>query len=162
MERGLHWVMGDLGPTQYLGRSSIVDLWVVLAIGTVSLLLIARPLDLLSLGEEQAADLGIQPETTRWVALITASLVTAAVVAAAGPIGFVGLIVPHMVRRVHGAGHRRLLPLAVLAGAIFLMLADTVARVALGAERLPVGVVTALLGGPFFLFLLRRRGGISR
>lgn len=154
---GLQWVMGDLGPTQYLGRTVVRDLAVVLAIGFVALSVLARSLDLLALGDEEAADLGVQPARLRVGVLVTASIVTAAVVAAAGPIGFIGLIVPHTVRRWHGVSHRRLLPLAVLLGAIFLMAADTVARCAVPDRVIPVGVVTALLGGPFFIGLLRRR-----
>ncbi len=159
VERGLLWVMGDLGPTQYLGRSVIPFLWLVLVLGLGTLLFVARGLDLLALGDEEAADLGVHPASLRWCALLTASLITAAVVAAAGPIGFVGLIVPHTVRRWCGVSHRRVLPLAAIAGAVFLMVADTIARVSLGSSTLPVGVVTALLGGPFFLLLLRQRGG---
>ena len=159
VELGLHWVMGNLGPEQYLGKTWVRDMWIVLTIGLVTLLLSARSLDLLVLGDEEAADLGVRPEPLRWLILVGASLVTAAVVAAAGPIGFVGLIVPHSVRRLHGSSHRRVLPFAVLAGALFLMIADTLARVAIGGRVLPVGVVTALLGGPFFLARLRRRRG---
>ncbi len=164
MERsvGLSWVMGDLGPTRYLGFPSttiLPEIALVLALGVVTLLAIARPLDLLALGDEEAADLGIRPAMVRWVALVTASLVTAALVAAAGPIGFVGLIVPHTVRRLHGASHRRLIPTAVLAGAAFLMICDTIARSAIPGRALPVGIITAFIGAPFFLVLLRRGRG---
>lgn len=159
---GLSWVMGDLGPLQYAlpgGGTRIPEILLVLALGIVTLLGISRSLDLVALGEDEAADLGIRPSSVRWAALLTGSLVTAAVVALAGPIGFIGLIIPHAVRRLGGASHRRLIPLAVLAGAVFLMVCDTIARSAIPGRALPVGIVTAFIGAPFFLVLLRRGGG---
>jgi len=162
---GLSWVMGDLSPVQYSrpdGSTRIPELYLALAIGAATLGAIARSLDLVALGEEEAADLGIRPAAVRWAALLTGSLITAAVVALAGPIGFIGLIVPHAMRRVVGASHRRLIPLAIVVGAALLMVSDTIARTAIPGRALPVGIVTAFIGAPFFLGLLRRGGGRAR
>ncbi len=116
----------------------------------------ARGLDLLSLGEENAWQLGVDVDRVRRVAFLGSSLLVGAVVAVSGMIGFVGLIVPHTLRAILGADHRLLLPASALGGAIFLLLADTIARSAAAGVEIPVGVVTALTGGPFFLYLLRR------
>lgn len=116
----------------------------------------ARALDLLQLGEREAAQLGLPVEAFKAVCLLAATLATAAAVASAGVIGFVGLLVPHAVRLAVGPAHARLLPLAVVWGAIFLVLADLVARGLTAPVDLPVGVVTAVLGAPAFLWLLRR------
>ena len=116
------------------------------------------------LGEEGAATLGIDVERLKIILVVVATLVTAAAVSVSGLIGFVGLIVPHIVRLVWGAGHRLLLPASLFAGAIFLILADGLARTVLRTGEIPVGVLTALCGAPFFLFLLRRskRGYLLR
>ena len=119
--------------------------------------LYARELDILAMGDLQAVQVGVDLERVRLVLLIGASLLTAAAVAVSGVIGFVGLIVPHLVRMTAGAEHRRLLPLSALLGAVVLLWSDVLARILLpGGEELPVGVVTALLGGPFFCVLLKR------
>ena len=120
-----------------------------------ALLAYARDLNVLLLGEEDARTLGIEVERTKRVLLGVSAIITAAAVAVAGVIGFVGLIVPHVMRLVVGPDHRLLLPTSALAGATFLVATDTVARA--GAAELPVGIVTAALGAPFFLYLLRRR-----
>jgi iron complex transport system permease protein len=117
----------------------------------------AHRLNLLSLGEETAAHLGVRVERATWAAIAVASLATAAAVAFAGIIGFVGLIVPHGLRLVFGPDHRLLVPGAALGGAAFLVLADAGARTLLQPVQLPVGVLTAGIGGPFFLVLLWRR-----
>jgi iron complex transport system permease protein len=111
----------------------------------------------MQLGEEQAQQLGIDVEKLKLVLLTAATLVTAAAVSFVGIIGFVGIIIPHAVRLIWGPDHRFLLPLSVLTGAVFLILADLVARTALAPMEIPIGVVTAICGAPFFLFLLRRR-----
>ncbi len=116
----------------------------------------ARPLNLLLLDEEQAQQLGIDVERVKRVVVVAATLVTAAAVAFNGLIGFVGLIVPHAARFLVGHDHRRLFPLVALGGAGFLMLADLLARTIIAPEELPLGVVTAFAGAPFFLYLLRR------
>jgi len=115
----------------------------------------ARELNLMLLGEEEAAALGVEVERTKRLLLAVASVLTGAAVAVSGVIGFVGLVVPHLLRLVVGPDHRVLLPTSAVAGAVFLVLTDAVTR--LGGAELPVGVVTAALGAPFFLFLLRRR-----
>ncbi len=113
----------------------------------------------LSLGEEGAAQLGVDVARTRRAAFVASSLLIGAAVSVSGMIGFVGLIVPHVARLLLGADHRLLLPASVLLGGCFLVAADTLARTAFGAVEIPVGVVTALCGGPFFIYLLRREGG---
>src|SRR5690606_6121550 len=117
---------------------------------------LARPLDLLAVGEETAHYLGADVERVKRVSFAVASLITAAGVAVAGVIGFVGLVVPHAIRLLVGPGHRLLLPLSFLAGAAFLTVADLLARVALAPSEVPIGVVTAFVGVPAFLVLLRR------
>jgi len=132
-----------------------------LAAGVAVLLLHARVLNVLQLDEEQATQLGIDVPRTRIIVLAAASLVAATAVAMAGVIGFVGLIVPHITRLIFGGDYRRLLPLAALLGAAFLIAADVLARVALRPQEVPVGIITAIVGGPFFLSLMRaRRGGL--
>lgn len=132
-----------------------------LAVGMAVLLLHARVLNVLQLDEEQATQLGIDVPRTRIIVLAAASLVAATAVAMAGVIGFVGLIVPHITRLIFGGDYRRLLPLAALLGATFLIAADVLARVALRPQEVPVGIITAIVGGPFFLSLMRaRRGGL--
>lgn len=118
---------------------------------------LGRNLDALALGEEAAAAVGADVERVKRSAYLLASLLAAATVSVAGVIGFVGLVVPHAVRMLAGSGHRRLLPLSFLAGAVFLLGVDTAARGLSGPVEIPVGVVTAFLGVPFFLVLLRRR-----
>ncbi|PSQ91618.1 MAG: ABC transporter permease, partial [Bacteroidetes bacterium SW_4_67_19] len=117
----------------------------------------ARPLDALLLGEEPARHLGVSVETLKRGIIGGAALVTGLLVASAGAIGFVGLIVPHAVRLLIGAAHRRLVPISFLGGALFLLWADTLARTLLGGQELPVGILTAVCGVPFFLWLLRRK-----
>ncbi len=119
-------------------------------------------LDVLQLDAEQAGQLGVNVDRVRLTVLGAASLMAASAVAMAGVIGFVGLIVPHAVRMLVGAGHARLLPLAALVGASLLIAADVAARTALSPQEVPVGIVTALAGGPFFLYLLRaHRAGLG-
>jgi len=114
-------------------------------------------LNLIVQGEETARQLGVNVEFTRqWVLIIT-SLVTAVAVSLAGIIGFVGIMVPHMMRLIFGSDHRLLIPTSVLFGASFLVAADTIARVILAPSELPVGVITALCGAPYFIFLLKRK-----
>jgi iron complex transport system permease protein len=146
------WMMGSLYGTEW--RSVWIAAAYTLPAGAV-LLALARPLNLLSLGEETATYLGADVERVKRTAFAVASLITAAGVAVAGVIGFVGLIVPHAVRLAIGSDHRALLPLSFLGGAAFLVLADVVARVVLAPGEIPIGVVTALTGVPLFLMLLR-------
>jgi len=153
--RLLYWLLGTIG---YESGTTLAvgTLAVALALGALGVL--SARLNLLTLEEEEAASLGVEVERDRGLVFFVASAATGAAVALAGMVGFVGLIVPHVVRRVIGPDHRLLLPAAALFGAAFLVLADALARLAfvpLGTEP-PVGAVTAFLGGPFFLWLLRR------
>jgi iron complex transport system permease protein len=119
-----------------------------------------RHLDLMSVGDEEVRSLGGHPERVRYLLIVAASLATAAAVAVSGLIGFVGIIVPHTVRLLAGASYRQILPLSALFGAAFLVLADLAARTVVAPAEVPIGVVTALLGAPFFVVVLRtsRRG----
>ncbi|MEN4099269.1 MAG: iron ABC transporter permease, partial [Anaerolineaceae bacterium] len=113
-------------------------------------------LNVLQFGDEQATQLGLPTERVRLLIIVVATLTTAAAVSFAGIIGFIGLIVPHIVRLVWGGDYRRLLPLAMLNGAALLLAADILARVVMAPQEIPVGIITALAGGPFFLWVLRR------
>jgi len=150
------WMIGSI-PIE--GYGLISGLSVLLVLGVAGLSLSGRDLNLMSAGEDAARSLGVTVERTRLVTVLLASLITAAVVSVAGPIGFVGLIVPHAARLVFGPDHRLLVPASALTGAIFLMAADTAARTVMAPTEIPVGVITALCGGPFFLWLYRRQGG---
>jgi iron complex transport system permease protein len=127
-------------------------------LATVALLSMARDYNALTIGEEGAAQLGVDVERIKRRTFVLGSLLTGLAVSVAGLIGFVGLVVPHLLRLLLGPDHRLLLPAAFFGGGSFLVLADLVARVAVAPGELPVGVVTALVGGPFFLSLLRHRG----
>jgi iron complex transport system permease protein len=151
----LFWLMGNLA-TQSYRLVLIIGLYTLAS--AAWLLLQTRQLNILSLGEEGALQLGVQVDRVRRVTFIAASLLVGAVVSVSGMIGFVGLIVPHLMRLILGADHRLLLPASLLAGGVFLVWADTVARTALGVVEVPVGVITALCGGPFFVYLLKREG----
>ena len=148
------WLLGNL---QILDWPLLRAATIVVASGLVVTVVFSRDLNVITLGEEPAAHLGLNVERTKLLFLMLASLITGATVAACGLIGFVGLIVPHSVRFVLGPDHRRLVPASALAGAAFLVSADSVARTVTAPRDIPIGVVTALLGGPFFFFLLRRR-----
>jgi iron complex transport system permease protein len=150
----LAWAYGDLGRTAWPQLTLTLPLLLIAIIGTLRE---ARRLDALLLGEAEAAHLGVPVEMLKRRLLLFAVLAAAGTAAAAGPIGFVGLIAPHLARMLFGALHRRLLPLAALAGAALLSVSDLIARVAAQPTELPVGVLTALLGGPFFLALLAAR-----
>lgn len=150
------YLMGRIPSPGPLGLAAVAGSTVVAA---TALALRARDYNALALGEEAARQLGVDVEgLKRWTFFWT-SLLTAVAVAAAGLVGFVGLVLPHLLRLAAGPDHRLLLPAAWLGGGVFLVLADLAARTALAPVELPVGVLTALLGGPFFLWLLRRRAG---
>jgi iron complex transport system permease protein len=149
----LFWIMGALS-TQSYGMVAVAGLYA--AVGVVALVRQAPALNLLAAGEESAASLGVEIEGVRRAVFVAAGLLVGAAVSVSGMISFVGLIVPHVLRLVLGPDLRLLIPASFLGGATFLVWADTLARTVLGPAELPVGVVTALLGGPFFLVLLRR------
>ena len=152
LERAVYWLMGHLHAANW-GKVGAV--WPIAALGFLVTLAYARDLNVLLVGEDDAHTLGVEVERTKQVLLAVASVLTAAAVAVAGVIGFVGLVVPHVMRLLVGPDHRVLLPTSALAGAGFLVATDTLAR-AVPAE-VPVGIVTAALGAPFFLYLLRNR-----
>jgi len=145
------WLMGSLTAPAY---SVLVALAAYLLIGLVLLFKQVRVLNILALGEEPARSLGIDTERVKRFIFLLSALMTGAVVSFSGMIGFIGMIVPHAVRLVVGADHRLLLPASALAGGTFLMAADTVARTVFVPSEVPVGVITALAGGPFFVYLL--------
>lgn len=152
----LHWLMGSLGT---VGYRAVAVTAIGAAAGAALVYAQARALNLLALGEESALQLGVDAERVKRTVFVAASLLTGVIVAQTGPIGFVGLIVPHGVRLVVGADNRLLVPVAAGAGAMFLVLADTLARLVVQPAELPVGVVTAFCGAPFFVYLLRSRLG---
>lgn len=147
-----------LGTFSGTGWLDLILPLMVTGVGTGILWLLARPMDALLTGEEPAAGLGVSVETVKRTLIALSAVVTGVLVAAAGIIGFVGLIIPHAVRFISGVGHRRLIPLCFFVGAVFLMWADLAARTILPSQELPVGVLTALCGVPFFLILLRKAG----
>jgi iron complex transport system permease protein len=153
--RLLYWLVGSMG---YESPRTLAAGAVLVAASTGALVLMSNRLNLLSLGDEEASALGVDVGRTRGVIFLATSTATGAAVALSGMVGFVGLIVPHLVRRAVGPDHRLLVPVSALLGAVFLVLADLAARMtflSLGSE-LPVGALTAFVGGPFFLWLLRR------
>jgi iron complex transport system permease protein len=150
----MFWMLGGLG----LAR------WELLAVPAASVLLglvlllgMARPLNALMTGEQTAVTLGLNARTVRLRVFLIASLMTGVLVSISGSIGFVGLMVPHIARRLVGAEHRRLLPVCVLSGSIFLVWVDVAARTLIAPEDLPIGIATAAIGGLFFIGLMRRR-----
>ena len=147
------WLLGGLGDR---GWGSLKAVTPLIAAGVAASLILVGDLNLVALGEERAAQLGVELARFKRRALAVGSLLAAAAVSVSGVIGFVGLMTPHLLRLVVGADHRRLLPASILGGASFMILADLVARTAVRPEEIPVGAVTAVLGGPFFLYLLRR------
>jgi len=147
------WLLGSFAGAHWRDVALVAAL---LAVGIVVLQPLARSLDALALGEREASDLGVPVERVRALAIAAASLLTAGTVAVAGSISFVGLVAPHIVRLAAGPGHRFLLPTSAVAGAALCGLADLAARTVALPQEVPIGVVTALVGGPFFLWLVRR------
>jgi len=148
------WLLGGFSLGNW-GQVTLISPYLVVGFGAI--FLHARLLNVLQLDEEQAAQLGINVERVKLALVVAATLVTSASVSVSGLIGFVGIIVPHAVRLVWGPDYRLLLPMSTLVGAIFLLWADTLARTVLAPTEIPVGVVTAFFGAPFFLYLLRQR-----
>ncbi len=149
------WLMGNVGNIQ---PKTLGVIFIYLLLGGGVLFSLTKDFNLLSMGEETASALGVEVERTKKLAFIFASLITGAVVSVSGLIGFVGLVVPHLVRLLWGPDHRFLLPASAFVGAMLLVLADTVARTAMAPLEIPVGVVTAMGGAPFFIYLLRKKG----
>jgi iron complex transport system permease protein len=153
LRRSFSWLLGGaiMG-----GWPPVYAMFPYVVIGLGLLTLSGHMLNVMQFGEEQAQQLGVPIERTKLALILAASLTTAAAVAFAGIIGFIGLIVPHLVRFIWGADYRRLIPLSIIGGSIALLLADILARVVLAPQTMPVGIVTALAGAPFFLWILRR------
>ena len=145
------WLMGSLTAPTYLG---LLVFSLYLVVGLTLLLRQVRVLNIMAFGEESARSLGIDTERTKKYIFLVSALMTGAVVSVSGMIGFIGMVVPHAVRLIFGADHRLLLPAAALVGGAFLMIADTFARTFVSPSELPVGIMTALAGGPFFIYLL--------
>lgn len=159
MSRIVFWMMGGLQGATWQQAGVVAGM---LVMGLAVALLFARELNIMLLGDERAGELGVNVEHVKRVILAAASLVVSAAVSVSGLIGFVGLMTPHAARLVLGPDHRLLLPASVLSGAIVMVLADLVARVVLAPVELPVGIVTALAGGPVFVWLLvRARRGVE-
>lgn len=152
--RTVRWLMGDLDVSGY---GPILAALPLIAASLVAFLWLTRTLNLLALGPDAAATRGVNVQGAQRLAFFAASVATGAAVSLGGPIGFIGIIVPHLVRLVVGADHRLVLPASTFFGAAFLVTCDVVARTVLAPMELPVGVVTAMIGGPFFLWLLIRR-----
>lgn len=152
------WLYGDFTASNWDKLGSILP---YIAMCLVILLLAARQLNVLQLGEDEARTLGIRVEVLKVVTILTASLATAVCVAISGLIGFVGLVVPHVCRLLFGPDHRLLFPMSLIVGAGFLIIADIGARTILAPQEIPVGILTAALGAPFFLLLLRRQRRIA-
>ncbi len=150
------WLMGGFS---YVEPKELWVAAILVSIGIIIIYIYARDLNVLQLGEEEAHHLGVDSEKTKKILIVAGSLATAAAVSISGVIGFVGLIIPHITRLIVGPDHRTLIPSSILVGAMFVMLCDTLARIVLAPIDLPVGIVTALSGGPFFIYLLRKKKG---
>ena len=154
LQQLVYWLMGSLAGTGWSDIKMILPYFLV-ALAVVIFYL--KDLNILLLGEESAAHLGLNVERTKIILLGAASLITASVVSVSGSIGFIGLVVPHIARMSIGPDHRKLIPLAAVFGGCFLIIADTVARTIMAPMELPVGIITALAGGPYFIYLLRNK-----
>jgi ABC-type Fe3+-siderophore transport system, permease component len=148
------WLAGSFSYTEW------ADVWSVLPFilgGSIIIYLYSRDMNLLALGEDEATHLGVNLEKIKKIILVSSALVTAAAVSISGLIAFVGLLIPHLTRLLISPDHRILVPASALMGGIFLVLCDTVGRVVMPPSELPVGIITAICGGPFFLYLMRRK-----
>ncbi|MBU1598654.1 iron chelate uptake ABC transporter family permease subunit [bacterium] len=148
------WLMGSFALATWVDVKMVI-LPILCGIGVLYFL--SRELNALQFGEEQALHLGVEVETVKRILLVASALVTAVAVSVSGIIGFVGLVVPHMVRLIIGPDHRILLPASALCGAIFLVLCDILARIIAQPAEMPIGIITAAIGAPYFVYLLRRR-----
>ncbi|MEA5078129.1 MAG: iron ABC transporter permease [Anaerolineaceae bacterium] len=153
LRRALVWLFG--GSTM-VGWTPVLAMLPYALVGLLILLSLGHSLNVMQFGDEQAMQLGVPVTRVRWLTVISSTLATAAAVSFAGIIGFVGLIVPHLIRLLWGGDYRRILPLSLLGGAILLLLTDAVARTAMAPQEIPIGIITSLMGAPFFLWLLRR------
>lgn len=148
-----YWMVGSLSGATW----SRVKYVAIVGIITVAvILLFAKELDVLLLGDDVAETLGVDTRKTKLLIIITATILTGVVVSVSGVISFVGLVVPHIMRSFVGSGHKRLIPVAILAGGLFSMVADLISRIIIAPEELPIGVIAAFIGAPFFLYLIRK------
>lgn len=152
------WILGQLTTASWREVALVLP---YLLVSSIAILLHRRLLDILSVGDEEAGSLGVNTSRVRLIIVVAASLGTAAAVAVSGLIGFVGVIVPHTVRLLFGSSYRVVVPLSIVFGAAFLILADVVGRTLIAPAEIPIGVITAFLGAPFFLIVLRRSGRIA-
>ena len=153
VRRALGWLLGGASQS---GWTAILAIAPYLVIGLGILVFSGHALNLLQFGDDQAQQLGLNVTRTKRILLIASSLSTAAAVAFSGIIGFIGLVVPHLIRLWFGADYKRLLPLSILGGAASLLISDVIARIVLAPQEIPVGIITSLAGAPFFLWVLRR------
>jgi iron complex transport system permease protein len=151
------WLMGGVAGANWDMVLAVIPF---ILIGSIVTVFFAKDLNLLMLGEERASQLGLEAERFKWIMLVITSLVVGAAVSVSGIIGFVGLMTPHIVRLLTGPDHRYLIPGSLLAGGLFLVLADTMARLVMAPSELPLGIVTAFFGAPFFIYLLKRRKNV--
>lgn len=154
MKAVMHWMLGSLAGAKW---SNIIVPFLVFIVAYTALRIYARHLNVLLLGEESAATLGISLERFRLLLIIIVSLLTGVLVAVSGSIGFIGLIIPHIVRMGVGSNYRLVLPFSALTGAIFLVWADAFARIVIAPEEMPIGIITAICGCPFFIWMLRKQ-----
>lgn len=147
------WLLGDLSQST---KNGFYLTFVLVIVGTIVLSSQARALNLMMIGERDAFDFGVEVKRVRVIVFAVASILVGSSVAASGSVGYVGLIVPHLIRLLVGSDNRLVIPFSAISGAIFVVLADTVARVAIAPRELPVGAITALIGAPLFIYLLRR------
>ena len=152
------WLMGGFWASSW---DKVAIAFPLILLGVAVIMFFSRDLNIMLMGEEHALDLGINVESVKKIILVFASLVTAAAVSVSGIIGFVGLIIPHIMRIIVGPDHRILLPSSCLVGAMFLIWMDTLARTMIQPTELPVGIITASFGAPFFLYLLRKRKRVT-
>jgi iron complex transport system permease protein len=154
LQQLVYWLMGSLAGSSWADIRMILP-YFLFALAVIIFYL--KDLNILLLGEESAAHLGLNVERIKVILLGAASLITASVVSVSGSIGFIGLVVPHITRMIIGPDHRKLIPLAAVVGGTFLLIADTAARTIMAPMELPVGIITALAGGPYFIYLLRNK-----
>lgn len=153
LARIVNWTMGSFNSASWEQIGVII---IPIALGLVFLISLSREMNAIVLGEEDAQNIGVNVERVKKVILITASLLAACVVSVSGIIGFVGIIVPHLFRIIFGSDHKVILPVSAIGGGIFLLVSDTLARTIVPGVEIPVGVITSLFGGPFFLYLLKK------
>jgi len=158
LERIVTWTMGSFNGANW---RQIIFITIPIILGTGCLVTLAREMNTIVLGEESAQNLGINVELVKKLIIVISSFLAACAVAVSGIIGFVGLIVPHLFRLIFGSDHRILLPVSAIGGAIFLLICDTLARASIIGIEIPVGIITSIFGGPFFLYILRRSKGVK-